>query len=296
MIRILIAIPLLLSSLTLPTQAARSIKVASYNVKNLFDGILDNPHNPKEKAKPARELRAMAQVMRQLNADVIVMQEVESESTLRKFRDQYLKDSGYQTIHVHEGNDLRGIDVALMSRWPVTAIQSHRQVTFQAGEYRRKFSRDLLQAEILTPENYRFTVFAAHLKSKIGGAQSDLIRAAEANAIQQIILNFQRQYPEKNFLIAGDFNDTPDAEALSPLLHPHNPAGLKDLAALELGVGSAVFSYHPRKYRSRIDYILTAPAMQPEYIPRSLHILKSKEAFEASDHLPLVAEFIPRER
>ena len=296
MFRLLLALALVFFSLIQPLQAARPIRVASYNVENLFDGIPDNPHNPREKAKPTRELRALAKVLRQVDADVVIMQELESEKTLRQFRDQYLKSFGYQTVLVQEGNDLRGIDVGLLSRWPVISTQSHRDLTFQVGEHRRKFSRDLLQAEIRTPEGYVFTVFAAHLKSKLGGARSDLIREAEAQAIQQILLNFQHKFPRRNFLLAGDFNDTPDASPLKPLLHPHNPVGLKDLAAAELGVGASVFSYHPRKYRSRIDYILAAPAMQPEYIPRSIHILNTREAFEASDHLPLVAEFMPRDR
>lgn len=291
-----VSISAIASSMRSTEAMARPLRIATYNVENLFDGIRDNPHNPKEKPKSKRQLQALAKTFHVMNADVVVMQEVESLRTLRTFRDQYLKDMGYREAVVVEGNDKRGIDVALLSRLPVISVKSHKQVKFQVAGRMRGFSRDLLQVQVKAPTNYSFTIFAAHLKAKHGGLRADTVRAAEAQAIQHILTTFQHENPRANFLLMGDLNDTPEAIPLKSLLSPTNSLGLVDLVAFELGIKPTVFTYHPKKYRSRIDYILVSPAMMPEYRARSVTILQYPEAYLASDHLPILAEFFPQER
>lgn len=293
-----LATVLLSLSFTCPWRAQavpRPLRIATYNVENLFDGIRDNPRHPREKAKPKKQQRALAETLQRMDADVVVMQEVESQKTLRAFRDKYLKQMGYLEPVVIEGNDPRGIDVAVLSRLPVLSVKSHKDLKFQVGDRQRGFSRDLLQVQLQASGNYRFTVFAVHLKSKHGGQNSDNVRAAEAQTIQRVLEDFQRQNPRANFLLLGDFNDTPDAASLKALLSPANSLRLVDLVAAELGIKPTVFSYHPKKYRSRIDYILVSPTMMPEYRARSVMILQHPEAYRASDHLPIVAEFLPQE-
>jgi len=290
--------PLLLFSSVACLQAApaKPLVIATYNVENLFDGIPDNPRNKKERAKPKKELRALADTLHQINPDVVVMQEVESLKTLKAFQDKYLKDMGYAEPVLIEGNDPRGIDVALLTRLKVESQVTHKDYKFQVENRKRGFSRDLLQVTLKADTGYRFTVFATHLKSKLGGKESDTVRQAEAQAIQTLLADFQKKDPKANFVLMGDFNDEPHSLPLKPLLSPKNPVGLKDIAAADLGIKPTVFSYHPKKYRSRIDYILVSPAMLPEYRAKSVHILSTPEAYWASDHLPIVAEFTPQDQ
>ncbi|MBT9548671.1 MAG: endonuclease/exonuclease/phosphatase family protein [Candidatus Sericytochromatia bacterium] len=272
--------------------APATLKLATYNVENLFDGIPDNPRNKKERAKPKKELRALADIFHLEQPDVVAMQEVESQKTLKDFRDKYLKDMNYQEPIVIEGNDPRGIDVAVMSKWPIVAVKSHKDFKFELKGRKRGFGRDLLQVTLKAPSGYTLTVFAVHLKSKLGDKkESDAVREAEATAIQGLLKTYQSQNPKANFVVMGDFNDEPTSAPLKPLLGPQNPLGLVDIAAQDLGIKPSVFTYHPKKYRSRIDYILVSPSMMPEYRPRSVHIQQNPEAYWASDHLPLVAEF-----
>jgi endonuclease/exonuclease/phosphatase family metal-dependent hydrolase len=289
---------LIANPMTKPVVSApATLKIATYNVENLFDGIINNPRFKKERAKPKKELRALSDVLHLINADVVVMEEVESQKTLKDFRDKYLKDMGYKEPIVIEGNDPRGIDVAVLTKLEVRSVKSHKDYRFQVGDRKRGFGRDLLQVQLKAPSGYELTVFASHLKSKLGDKkQSDAVRQAEAQAIQTILKDFQTKNPKANFLLMGDFNDEPLSAPLKPLLGPQNPLKLVDIAAADLGIKPSIFTYHPKKYRSRIDYILVSPTMMPEYRARSVHIQQNPEAYWASDHLPLIAEFEAQDR
>lgn len=282
---------------TAPGRQTGTLRLATYNIRNLFDGI-QNPGKEPEKAKPEKEKAALAQAMRDINADVIGLQEVESKEVLTQFRDQYLADMGYREVVLVEANDPRGIDVALMSRYPVTAVKSHKDVRFPVPGQAQPagFSRDVLQVRVQGPNNYALTVFVLHLKSQHGGDEADVRREAEARAAQQIIGAFQKANPRENVIVMGDFNDTPLEKPIQPLV---SGLGLTDVIMKDLGSDTWVFTYHPQKYRSRIDFMLLSPSMMNEYIPRSVKLYKpSKQGeqwqklhfYDASDHIPVTLD------
>src|SRR5690606_38316229 len=150
---------------------------------------------PAEKAKPEKELISLAKAITSLNADVIAMQEVESKSTLQKFLDKYMPNHGYEVILL-EGNDERGIDVAVISRVKVSNVKSHKNVRFPVpGVGQDGFCRDLLQVDLTAKNGYKFSVFVTHLKSKHGGEESTIKREAEATKISEILSAFHKKNP-----------------------------------------------------------------------------------------------------
>jgi len=279
-----------------------TMTVATYNVRNLFDGV-QNPGKEAETAKPKKELEALARGIKNLNADVIAFVEVESKETLKNFfLDKYLPGNGYEVVLL-EGNDGRGIDVAVATKFPVINVKSHKDLTFNVPELNKtmKFSRDLIQVE-MKAGNYPFTMFVGHLKSKHGTAlESDSMRKAEANQIKDILTKYQAANPKANFLLCGDFNDIPASAPLKPLLEPSAGLQLTDIILKDMGTADYVYTYHPKQYRSRIDYILVSPGMMNEYVSKSVQIMKTIEPaenddikftyFTASDHLPSIAKF-----
>ncbi len=264
---------------------AGKFTVATYNVENLFDGsnVALGPSNP---AKSDDAKQQLAESIRALNADVLGLVEVESRATLRNFRDAYLKDMGYQYIALQEGNDMRGIDVAVMSRFPITHLKSHRNATFgvPGSSAPGRLSRDLLQAKIAVGKGYSFTLFVTHLKARPGEPASDAKRKAEAQFIRRTLRDFEAQYPNANYAVLGDFNDRPESETLKVFLDGRDRDPVLYDALSELGAGA--YSYHPIKYRGRIDYILLSEGIRKEYVPQSARILNIPAALRASDHLP----------
>lgn len=278
---------------------ASRMRIATYNIRNLFDGV-QNPGKEPEQAKPEKELQALSLAMHEINADVIGLEEVESKPTLTAFRDRFLKDMGYREVVLLEANDERGIDVALMSRFPVLNVVSHKDVRFEVpGQGVQGFERDLLQVRLQGPNNYTFTVFVAHLKSHHGGAVADVKRKAEAEAAGRIIREFEQANPRENVVVLGDFNDICTTPAVTPLVGPQNPQGLADVIRQDLGMNESVYTYHPKQYRSRIDYLLLNPNMLRDYIPKSVTLYKPLKDganwqklffYDASDHIPVTID------
>lgn len=285
------------------------LRIATYNIRNLFDGIANPAQDAAlvasgeqaEKAKPEKELIALSESFHDINADIVALQEVESQPVLSQFRDKYLRDMGYKEVVLVEGNDQRGIDVALMSRYPISDVKSHKEVRFNVpGQGVQGFSRDLLQLRVNGPNNYKFTVFVAHLKSHHGDGPADIKRQAEAEKAREIIAAFQQANPGENVILMGDLNDPHTSQFLAPLVNPQvSGLGMHDVIAEELGVSESVFTYHPQKYRSRIDFIMMNENMIKEYQPKSVKLYKPYKQgdawqklyfYNASDHIPVTVD------
>lgn len=106
-----------------PAKPAGSIRLAFYNVENLFDNKPDgNSKASDEKPKPHKEGLALA--IHAVNPDILAMSEVESLSALTEFRDQYLSDLGYAHIASIDAGDGRGIEQSVLSRFPISGMKN----------------------------------------------------------------------------------------------------------------------------------------------------------------------------
>ncbi len=172
-------------------------------------------------------------------ADIICLQEVDTIEALKAFEYGYLfrmVGAGYKQKILIEGNDSRGIDVAVMMREETrdgeaiecVKVTSHAALTFDAlGVYSegvaaleinpadKIFRRDCLELELRIGTR-PLTLFVTHLKS-MGGPRNGVdgrtatlpLRIAEAKAIRHIVT--QRfgadETGKHSWLICGDFND-----------------------------------------------------------------------------------------
>lgn len=269
-----------------------SCTVASYNVLNLFDDQDDPYHNDESTPpKPREQLEQVAATIRRLDADVLALQEVENRGYLQRFIDTMLPDLGYEHVVLHEGNDLRGIDVAVLSRLPVGPVTSYRHLEFKDGKGQpMSFQRDLLRAHIEPPGTPAFDVFVAHLKSKRGKDTEDslAVRLGEAGQIRRIFDDLLDADPQARFVLCGDFNDTPDSEPVKTLIG--HGRGMLGCFVEDLPPDGRV-SYNKEPHRSLIDLILASPAMTTCYRKGSYRIIPGGVSTSGSDHNPVVAVF-----
>ena len=265
------------------------IRIATFNVLNLFDEH-DDPYRADEStpAKPQNELTALAKAIRGVDADVLALQEVENRGILEQFNRTHLADLGYEHVVLFEGNDLRGIDCAVLSRLPVGPVTSHRHVRFQDGNGRlMSFNRDLLQVEIQPPAGPPFHVFVVHLKSKRDGAnETEPQRLGETRQIRRILDGLLEQNRDALFVICGDFNDTRDSTPIKALLG-EGPTALTHFLA-DLPAKAETYNKRPG---GMIDFIFASHEMGRRYVPKSYHIVPGEVASHGSDHNPVVAEF-----
>ncbi len=265
--------------------------VATFNMLNLFDEV-DSPYFADETtpAKPRDQMENAARTIRELNADILALQEVESRGYLKRFRDVFLRDMGYEHVVHYEGNDLRGIDVCLLSRIPVGPVQSHRHVEFSGPDGReRKMQRDLLSITLHPPGKSPLEVWPLHLKSNSGGREfAEPIRLAEAQYLRQQLDQRLSADPDAQILLMGDFNDTWESPTLKTIVGS-GPSALA--LPLSEAASKSLITYNEEPHRSMIDFILCSPAMAKQFVPGSYRTIPGGVKTSGSDHNPVVAWF-----
>lgn len=200
-----------------------------------------------------RTVRNTARVIRAVNAHVTCLVEVESRPVLRRFAADNLRgDRRYPHEILVDGNDTRGIDVALLSRFPLGGLWSH---TDDRDAGRRIFSRDCLEVEVLLPGGRSLWVLLNHFKSKGYGSRrrSNERRRTQAERVAEI-LDDGYDLRRDLVVVAGDLNDTPDSVALRPLLELNH---LYDVLAETHPDPDERWTYYYRR-REQIDYLLVS--------------------------------------
>ena len=194
-----IAAALLLAALTL--LGAETVKIASYNVENLFDLHYDGteyleyiPNSSWQwnRTNYEKKLRNIARVIADLQADVIALQEVESLQALRDLKKAAKRSGIYYPYHAFAGAKNTTVKVALLSRFPIAyarelPVSSNRQY------------RAILEVK-LDIEGRPLYLFVNHWKSKSGPESR---RIVSAKALKKRLDALGRDKP---ILLLGDFN------------------------------------------------------------------------------------------
>lgn len=309
---------------TPPTKAKNTIRLATYNAENLFDAIDDPTLSGRQEdiddTKPEPHLQALADTIRALDADILALQEIESEAALTEFRDTYLSDLGYTHLASIDAGDERGIEQAVLSRFPITDIKNWPQRdlggthpdkwgnadNWHAGEPMR-FHRSPLRVTIEIParaagapdaDPYTLTLFVVHAKS---GRPGTYWRNAEAIGLREILIQDRAANPTQNTAILGDFNAALTADSLQTL----TTAGYSDALADVFTPGDR---FHTHESGRRIDFILINPNLAAELVAHSGFVLGTpalpdgldyRDPYRpegyASDHYPVAIDITPLE-
>ncbi len=204
-----------------------------------------------------------ARVVKDINADVVVVVEAEDRISLCRFNEQVLGTIGgipYDHIMLIDGNDERGIDVGLLARDGIT-IESIRSHVDDRDAHGTIFSRDCPEYTVKLASGERLVVMANHLKSKGFGtpAVSNARRMAQARRVRAIYDQLSQNGTD-HIAICGDFNDTPDSAPLAPLLA--DGSDLKDISEHpHFADGGRPGTFGNGTKGNKIDYILLSPAL-----------------------------------
>ena len=202
-----------------------------------------------------------ARVLRDVQADVIGTIEVDNRIALQRFNEQLLPSVNvqpYPHVMLIDGNDERGIDVGLLSRFPIGTMRSH------VDDLKANlliFSRDCPEYEILLPSGGKLLLLINHLKSKGFGTQADSNerRLRQAERVRAIYEE-RRQDGMTRIAVIGDFNDTPDSSPLAPLLT--QGSNLRDVSTHPNFQGDGRPGTFGNGSKSqKIDYILLSPEL-----------------------------------
>ncbi|MFN2508869.1 MAG: endonuclease/exonuclease/phosphatase family protein [Chthoniobacterales bacterium] len=200
-------------------------------------------------------------IISEIKADVLCLVEVESRPVLERFNETILKSAPYPHAMLIDGNDDRGIDVALASRWPIRDMRSH--VDDPDPETQRPlFSRDCAEFQIDLPGSRGLYVLVNHFKSRGYGSKkaNDAKRKKQAERVSEILKRFDLR--KRWVVVAGDFNELPNSDSLAPLLRR---AGLRNVLE-KVPAGADRWTHRddavPSK-NNQIDYLLVSEALWP---------------------------------
>ena len=240
-------------------------------------------------------------VIAAINPDILVVVEAEDRPTLNRFNEQVLKtlfNLDFPHVMLIDGNDERGIDVGILSKFPLVEMRSHVDDLNAAGN--RVFSRDCPEYDVLLPNNKRLVLLPNHFKSKRNGNDqvSRNRRTAQGKRAREIAVSALARSPF--VLIAGDLNDTPDSATLAQLI----TAGFQDIQSHPSYPTDRPGTFGTGLIGNKIDYLIMSPELRAKlkrtdverrgsYHPRSWVSFDTvtNTANEASDHHLVWADF-----
>lgn len=262
------------------------LKVATWNVQNLFDDQMDGAMFEDTDPQWEEHVADIAAVLNVLDADVVVLQEVEHTAIVGAVRNQL--NGGYVFHEVIDGNDPRGIDVGVISKVQPDALITHKDDTFakvgtQDPFYR--YARDALEIQ-LTFNGRRLVLFGVHYKSK--EADDPDKRLAEAQHTRALADAVTAEDPSAGVIILGDFNDLPGSPPLDFTLGSA-PDAYTSIADNIAAADRWTFNFMGAL--ELVDHQLVNGLVAGMLDTASVRILHGPEVDAASDHAPLIATY-----
>ncbi|MHB9294624.1 hypothetical protein PilKf_00348 [Pillotina sp. SPG140] len=196
-------------------QEPESLTFVSWNVQTLYDGEDQGTEYTEyqfqagwsEKKYQAR-LTSFAHVLKQINADVLSLIEVENAGILEDLNAQL----GYQSLFFGANGDLLGIGI--MSRYPIVESKLH---SYTADK--KTVPRPIVEIRIIV-HGKPVVVMACHWKSKSGGedAETEQSRRNSAQIVRRRLQELQTENPLLPVLIMGDLNERYDEFEKKPYI------------------------------------------------------------------------------
>jgi endonuclease/exonuclease/phosphatase family metal-dependent hydrolase len=304
-----------------PARTPETIRIGSYNVLNFFDDV-DDPDlggewDDKDLASSPAQLKALAAAIRELDADVLALQEIESRDALIRFRDTHLEGLGYDHVASLDAGYYRGVEQSVLSRIPITDVRNWPGLTTDGVERNGEgfqplpdqpdwtFQRSPLMVDLRTEGGYELTLFVVHLKA--GGLSSAYRRESEGLKLLELVNERLAEDPSRNVVVLGDFNAFHAYKSMRLLIE----GGLVD--SMHHRATDRNDADQPRWVTHEsgriLDYILLNASAYNEYVPGSAFVLGTLHpgddydwrtddppAGHAADHYPIAIELIPRDR
>lgn len=192
---------------------SESLKIMCWNLQTFFDAEFEgNEYKEFRSAqkgwnqeKYCARLERLASVIKKLNPDIIVMEELEKEDQLQdisnRLSDSFCQKKLYTQAFFSKSKD-SAIGSAVLSRIPIENISVH-EMDIRTGE-RQPAMRPIIQFSVLQKKK-KLTMFVNHWKSKSGGEEaSEIWRERQEKLLARLMTDASTNSPA--LLALGDFN------------------------------------------------------------------------------------------
>ena len=301
-------------------EKGKVISLACWNAQTFFDAVTDGCEYSDFKnsskwttEKYKKRLERLCEVMSLLNADIIVLEEIESDAVVHDISNRladgaWSKKKGWQYACFAKETG-SAIGCVVFSRYELKNLSVH-SLDVRVHKTSQPSSRPLMQLTVCAGEK-EFELIVNHWKSKSGGEEEteiwrDWQEAAAAELVRQMIAN------ERSVVLCGDFNRS--AEDFIPIeddfsIHNKGNLLLRGVYGEAVEIFSPWFneegkfsteigSYYYDEHWERIDNFFFAgkievnqfqpvaepPVADEKSIPQGYKVYTD---YGCSDHLPL---------
>jgi endonuclease/exonuclease/phosphatase family metal-dependent hydrolase len=276
--------------------AAMPLAILDWNTHNFFDTKKNSP-DPSETVLSVfnynAKRKAIGAVIKNLDADIVVLAEVENLAILDDLNTTELDHAYAKTILI-DGNDSRGIDIGMLTKLPPESVVSHKDDVFvKAGTNgpQYHYSRDCLEVHF-TFNQRKLIVLGVHFKAKAAPDDPDK-RLAEGQHTRAIADALQAKEPGAAIVVLGDFNDTTGSAPYNAVLGAA-PTLFADSA--DAVPAAEHYSYDYQGKLELIDHQMANPRLAALIDPAQVLIAHGKGIDDgsqyASDHAPIKATYL----
>ena len=187
-------------------------RLATLNAEFLFDGIGDEgqatfPHKGDPEAARVHRDR-IGEVIVWLDADIIVLEEVENENVLRLLLEESLAGEGYEPYFVQGDDRFTGQDVGILSRVPIDEVgRTDERAPVGTSSDTYGVSKNIYAR--LTLAGVPTTLIGVHFLARPDDPERTDRREAQAEVIRQLVET--EQAAGRAVAVLGDFNDFDEA-------------------------------------------------------------------------------------
>ena len=283
------------------------IRIATFNAEFLFDGRDgEGAANFAWKGNPVAaqaHLEAYAEALRPLDADLVLIPEVEHLGVLQTLIEGPLAGMGYSAYFVDGTDSFTGQDVGLLSRFPIEALgRTDERAPVGLSNETYGVSKNIWAR--LTLGGVPTTLIGVHFLARPDDASRKDKREAQAEVIRRLAA--QESAAGRAVVVLGDFNDFDDvvldARASQPItdvlarIKRAGPGPDDDLVTVlgEVPQEKRFTAFYDRNSNERvdpgemsaIDHILLSPALYRRL--RAVRYVHAHDPRTVSDHFPVL--------
>lgn len=268
-----------------------ALKILTWNCHNLFDDKDNSPATDefvKSTAEYQKQLNLIAGVIKDLDPDVAVLQEVENQGVLDALNTAV--GGKYSERSLLEGNDPRGVDIAALSKIPFSDVVTHVDDMFTvvgspAPSY--TFARDAVEYHF-TYAGRKIALVGVHFRSK-GPPDDANKRLAEAQRSRAIADAITAADATTGIVILGDYNDLPSSD---PMIAIAGSAADPYTDATSSVPVADQWTFDFMGTKELIDHQMANAVMTGFLDPDGGEIIHSASLDDASDHAPMMITYL----
>lgn len=278
----------------------REIVFCHYNLCNYIGAKAGEGAAGAARPKSEEEIAVLMRIIKDINPDILGVCEMGSPEQFADFKKRLAEAGlGYVDSEYVEAADPER-HLALVSRFPIVARQSLRDVSFELNGVAEKVRRGFLDVTVQVNPRYQLRLVGAHFKSKLPTPAGEaLVRRHEARCLREHLEKIMAAEPEVNLLCYGDLNDTKNEPMFAEVSGiKGRPDHMADLWAKDRFGDRWTYYWKPADQYSRIDYLFASPGLFREVILDQTRVYRSERNRwdQASDHRPVYTSIRPINR